>query len=97
MPTKMEVPHEKETENRLAYAQRTIGFLNTHIPGHRAINLAHMNEAAWRRISELAGEARPPSKSTISMIIGMVRGRELAIQAIQKSVGDSSRRLLEGV
>lgn len=97
MPTKMEIPHPNETENRLAYAQRIIGFLDTYAPGAKAVNLSRMNEASWRKIADLSEEARPPSKSTISMVIGMVRGRELAIESITRSLGDPSRRLLDEV
>lgn len=86
--------HPNEIENRLAYAQRVIAFMDTHIPQAKAANMAVMDHSSWNRIATLAGEQRMPSKSTISAIIGMVRGRELAVESIKSSLANPETRLL---
>ena len=86
--------HPNHMENRLAYAQRIISFIDKHIPSAKAANLCVLNDASWYRIARLAGEANMPSKATISTVIGLVRGRELAIEAIQTSLGQPEKRLL---
>lgn len=85
--------HPSHQENRLAYAQRIIKFMDKHVPSAKAANMCVMNDASWHRIAKLAGEERLPSRATISTIIGMVRGRELAIEAIQDSLGNGERIL----
>lgn len=89
-----EVPHPQEIENRLAYAQRIIAFLDQHVPHAQAANLAMMNRASWNRTCSLAGEAHMPSLATISTIVGMVHGRSLAVEAITGSLAQPEKRLL---
>ncbi len=91
------VAHPNHMSNRLAYAQRIIALLDDHIPSATAANLCALNRASWDRIARLAGEERMPSEATISVIIAMVRGRELAVEALQASLADSSKRLLSKV
>lgn len=86
--------HPSHQENRLAYAQRIIKFMDKHVPSAKAANMCVMNDQTWHRIARLAGEERMPSKATISTIVGMVRGRELAIEAISTSLGQPEKRLL---
>jgi hypothetical protein len=90
-------PHPNHMENRLAYAQRIIALIDEHMPAAKAANLCLLNRPSWDRIATLAGEERKPSEATISVIIAMVRGRELAIEALQASLGDASKRLLTKV
>lgn len=78
--------HPNHQAARLAYAVRIITFLGEHIPRAKAANLAVMDDASWYRICTLAGEKNMPAKATISTIIGMVYGREMAIEAIQASL-----------
>jgi len=86
--------HPNHQANRLAYAQRIIAFMDEHIPRAKAANMAILDHAAWNRIAKLAGEKAMPSEATISMIIGMVHGRQLAVEAIQNSLGNPEARLL---
>lgn len=84
------VAHPNHMENRLAYAQRIVAMLDEHIPSATAANLCALNRASWDRIAVLAGEERKPSEATISVIIAMVRGRELAVEAIKSSLSIST-------
>lgn len=88
------VSHPSETENRLAYAQRIIVFLDARLPKAKAANLAVLDHASWNRIATLADEKHMPSKATIMAVIAMVRGRELAVEAIQASLSNTGDRLL---
>lgn len=87
------VPHPSHMENRLAYAQRIIGFLDAHIPNAKAANLCVMNRASWNRVADLAGESAHPAEGTISVVIAMVRGRELAVDALQGALNGDKRLL----
>lgn len=75
--------HVNHLENRLLYAQRIIAFFDRRVPDAKAANMAAMNRATWEHICRLAGEERMPSDATISTIVGMVRGRELAMEALK--------------
>lgn len=76
--------HTNEINNRLAYAQRFLGFLDREMPGVSATSLSLMADESWGNLAVQAGE-RPPSKSTVSVIIALVRGREIAVEAIRGS------------
>lgn len=93
------VPHANHMENRLAYAQRIITYLDHRLPvGWRAANLCVLNRASWNKIATLAGEDRMPAEGTISCIIAMCRGREIQAQAVveamQVSIHNAEPRLL---
>ena len=80
--------HPQHMQNRIDYAERFIGFLDEHIPGAKAANLAAQNISTWDRMAQIMGEIEP-SKETISMIVGMIRMREtIAARVAQVSAGD---------
>lgn len=85
--------HPNHQENRLAYAQRVIAFLDKHVPSAKAGNLAAMNDATWYRIARQAGEERMPSKATISCVIGMVFMREQMLAQLATFAGNGERLL----
>lgn len=91
------VAHVNHLENRLAYAQRIIRWLDKHVENHTAASLALFNRATWDRIATLAGEERKPSEATISTIVGMVRGKELMAKALGKALHDADDRLMSNV
>lgn len=78
------IMHVNEITNRLAYAQRFLGFLDAQMPGVSAASLSLVSNESWGNLAVQAQE-RPPSKSTISVIIALVRGREIAVEAIRGS------------
>lgn len=77
--------HPLEIENRLNKAQRLLAHIDVNMPGATAATLVLLGDASWKLLAENAGE-QPPSNSTISTIIALVRGRELAIDAIRGSL-----------
>lgn len=85
--------HASHMENRIAYAERIIAWLDENIAPFKAGNLAALNGPTWDRIATQAGEKTMPSKATVSCIIGMVHMRE-TIAAQTATVSVSGRRLL---
>ena len=81
--------HVNEIDNRLRKAQRLLAHIDTTMPGVTASTLALISDESWVAVAEQAGE-KAPSNSTISTIIAMVRGRELAIDAIRASIATAS-------
>jgi hypothetical protein len=78
--------HANEIENRIAYAQRIVTYVDREMPGATSASLTQLGDLSWRRIANLAGE-RVPSDATVSVVIALVRGRELAAEAIRASLG----------
>jgi hypothetical protein len=78
--------HANEINNRITYAQRIVTFVDREMPGASAESLTMLGEASWRRIANLAGE-RVPSDATVSVVIALVRGRELAAEAVRSALG----------
>lgn len=78
--------HVNEINNRIAMAQRLVAYIDREMPEASSDSLALIGEMGWRRIANLAGE-RVPSDSTVSVVIALVRGREMAADAIRKSLG----------
>jgi hypothetical protein len=81
--------HEKEIDNRMKKAQRFLGHLDAVMPEATAGTLTLLGDASWKMLADQAGE-KPPSNSTISTIIAMVRGREIAVEAIRGSLSRES-------
>ena len=77
--------HPNEIDNRLRKAQRFLAHIDANMPGATAATLALLGDASWRLLAENSCE-QPPSNSTISTIIALVRGRELAVDAIRASL-----------
>lgn len=77
--------HTHEIRNRIAYAQRMVTHLDKVTPGIEANTLTLWNHASWVRATSQAGEA-VPSEATISVIVALVKGRELALEAIRNSI-----------
>jgi len=77
--------HPNEIDNRMRKAQRFLTYMDLSMPGATAGTLAMLGDSAWALLAEHAGE-KPPSDATISTIIAMVRGRELAIEAIRANI-----------
>lgn len=82
-PTNKIAPHPVEAQNRLDKAQRMVEFLDTHVPNATARQLSMLDDAAWLRFNHLMGEKLPPSKALVSTVIALVRGREMAIDAVR--------------
>lgn len=81
--------HHKEIENRVRKAQRVVAYLDTAMPGVSAVSLSLLDPTSWDRVADTAGE-NSLSASTISTVIGIVRGREMAVEAILTSVAQPS-------
>ncbi len=77
--------HPKEIDNRLRKAQRFLAVIDSDMPGATASTLSLLGDVSWRMIAGDSGE-QPPSNSTISTIIALVRGREIAVEAIRGSL-----------
>lgn len=88
--------HANHMENRIAYAERIIAWLDANIGEFKAGNLAAMNGATWDRVATQAGEKTMPSMATVSTIVGMVHMRAtISRQAATASV--SGARLLSSL
>jgi len=69
-------PHPVEAQNRTRYVMRMIQFLDSHLGpgGYDHTTLAALTAQDWNRLAQLADEV-PPSKATISQIVGFIHGR----------------------
>jgi hypothetical protein len=81
--------HPNEIDNRMKKAQRFLAHIDANMPGATASTLSLLGDVSWKMIAENSGE-KPPSDSTISTIIAMVRGREIAVEAIRSSLSTPS-------
>lgn len=77
--------HVNEITNWIAYAQRFLAHIDLNLPGATAATLSLLGNASWRTLAENSGE-KAPSDATVSTIIALVRGRELAVEAIRSSL-----------
>lgn len=82
--------HPQEINNRLRKAQRFLTHIDANMPDATAATLTLLGDAFWQLLAENLGE-QPPSNSTISTIIALVRGRELATEAIRASLATPQR------
>jgi hypothetical protein len=77
--------HYNEIDNRLLKAQRFLKHVDTHLPGATARTLSLLGDDSWKMLADQAGE-KELSKATISTVIALVRGRELAVEAVLASM-----------
>jgi len=78
--------HVNEIDNRLLKAQRLLAHIDGSMPGASAATLSLLSDESWAYLATEAGEKAAPSKSTVMTIIAMVRGREIAVDAIRASL-----------
>lgn len=88
--------HVNEINNRLLKAQRLLAYIDKSMPGASAATLSLLNDESWAHIATKAGEKTAPSKSTVMTIIAMVRGREIAVDAIRASLATPQGRAMSG-
>lgn len=77
--------HVNEIDNRLRKAQRFLGHVDDQMPGATAATLSLLGGDSWKMLADAAGE-KELSDATISTVIALVRGRELAIEAVRSSI-----------
>jgi len=78
--------HPQEIENRMKKAQRFLAHIDAVMPDATAGTLALLGDPSWNMLAEQAGE-KSPSNATISTVIALVRGREIAVEAIRANLG----------
>lgn len=81
--------HPNEIDNRMKKAQRFLAYIDSAMPEATAAMLALVGESRWESLARDMGE-NPPSDATISTIIALVRGREMAVESIRAGIARES-------
>jgi len=81
--------HPNEIDNRMKKAQRFLAHIDAVMPEATAATLTLLGEPSWKMLADRAGE-KPLSNATISTVIALVRGREIAVEAIRGSLARES-------
>lgn len=81
--------HPNEIDNRVKKAQRFVAHIDATMPEATAGMLTLLGEPSWKALADGMGE-NMPSDATISTIIALVRGREMAVESIRAGIARES-------